>query len=58
MMDIDPQTQLAFTDFDKDSKKWVLSLLNRSIVVDANGRIIEGFGNFSAPDFEDLLREN
>lgn len=58
MMDIEPQTQLAFTDFDKDSKKWVLSLLNRSIVVDANGRIIEGFGNFSAPDFEDLLREN
>ena len=58
MMEIDPETQLAFTDFDKDSKKWVLSLLNRAIVVDANGTIIEGFGNFSAPDFSDLLRKN
>ena len=56
MMNIDPETQLAFTNFDKDSKKWVLSLLNRAIVVDANGRIKEGFGNFSTPDFEDLLR--
>ncbi len=58
MMDIDPATQLAFTDFDNDSKKWVLSLLNRAIVLDANGTIIEGFGNFSAPDFADLLRKN
>ncbi|MGB2435547.1 MAG: autotransporter outer membrane beta-barrel domain-containing protein, partial [Flavobacteriaceae bacterium] len=55
MMNIDPKTQLAFVNFDKDSKKWVLSLLNRAIVVDANGKIKEGFGNFSAPDFEDLL---
>jgi hypothetical protein len=55
MMNIDPKTQLAFTNFDKDSKTWVLSLLNRAIVVDADGKIKEGFGNFSAPDFEDLL---
>ena len=33
MMNIDPKTQLAFVNFDKDSKKWVLSLLNRAIVV-------------------------
>ena len=56
MMNIDPNTQLAFTNFDKDSKKWVLYLLNRAIVVDADGKIKEGFGNFSAPNFEDLLR--
>ena len=56
MMNIDPETQLAFTNFDRDSKKWVLSLLNRAIVVEADGKIKEGFGNFSAPDFEDLLR--
>ena len=43
MMNIDPETQLAFVNFDKDSKKWVLSLLNRAIVVDANGNIKEGF---------------
>ena len=56
MMNIDPETQLAFTNFDRDSKKWVLSLLNRAIVVEADGKIKEGFGNFSAPDFEDLLQ--
>lgn len=56
MMGIDPETQLAFTNFDKDSKKWVLSLLNRAIVVDGDGKIKEGFGNFSANDFTDLLR--
>ncbi len=56
MMNIDPETQLAFVNFDKDSKKWVLSLLNRAIVVDANGKIKEGFANFSAPDFVELLQ--
>ena len=56
MMNIDPKTQLAFTNFDKDSKKWVLSLLNRAIVVEANGEIKEGFGNFSTPDFVNLLK--
>jgi hypothetical protein len=56
MMDIDPKTQLAFVNFDKDSKKWVLSLLNRAIVVDAEGKIKEGFANFSRPDFANLLR--
>ena len=56
MMNIDPETQLAFVNFDKDSKKWVLSLLNRAIVVDANGNIKEGFANFSAPDFVELLQ--
>ena len=58
MMNIDPKTQLAFTNFDKDSKKWVLSLLNRAIVVYADGKIKEGFGNFSAPNFGDLLKNN
>ncbi len=56
MMNIDPETQLAFVNFDNDSKKWVLSLLNRAIVVDANGKIKEGFANFSAPDFVELLQ--
>ncbi len=55
MMNIDPETQLAFTNFDKDSKKWVLSLLNRAIVVEANREIREGFANFSSTDFENLL---
>jgi hypothetical protein len=56
MMNINPETQMAFTNFDKDSKKWVISLLNRAIIVDTDGKIKEGFGNFSASDFEDILK--
>lgn len=58
MLRIAPESQLAFTDFDRDSKKWVISLLNRAIVVDKNATIIEGFGNFSAPDFVDSINKN
>jgi hypothetical protein len=58
MLRIAPESQLAFTDFDRDSKKWVISLLNRAIVVDKNATIIEGFGNFSAPDFVDSIKKN
>jgi hypothetical protein len=49
---------MAFTNFDKDSKKWVISLLNRAIIVDTDGKIQEGFGNFSASDFEDILKND
>ena len=51
MLGIKPESQFAFTDFDIDSKKWVLSLLNRAIIVDRRGIIKEGFANFSSPDF-------
>ena len=55
MMNIDPSRQFAFTDFDTASKKWVLTLLNKGIIVDKNRIIIEGFGNFSSPSFIKLL---
>ena len=55
MMNIDPSSQFAFTDFDTASKKWVLTLLNKGIIVDKNRIIIEGFGNFSSPSFIKLL---
>jgi hypothetical protein len=58
MMNINTETQMAFTNFDKDSKKWVISLLNRAIIVDTDGKIQEGFGNFSASDFEDILKND
>ena len=55
MLDINLESQFAFTDFDIDSKKWVLSLLNRAIIVDGMGIIKEGFANFSAVDFTKTL---
>jgi hypothetical protein len=57
MMEIPAETQLAFIDFEKGSKQWVVSLLNRAIVLDKRGVIIDGFGNFSSPDFFNLLRK-
>ena len=57
MMGIDPNSQFAFTDFDAASKKWVLTLLNKGIIIDENGKIIEGFGNFSSPSFIKLLNK-
>ena len=56
MLDINPESQFAFTDFDIDSKKWVLSLLNRAIIVDGRGIIKEGFANFSATNFTKNLK--
>ena len=57
MMGIPAESQLAFIDFDQGSKKWVVSLLNRAIVLDRRGIIKEGFGNFSSPYFSDILKK-
>ncbi len=56
MMGIPVESQLAFIDFERGSKQWVVSLLNRAIVLDNRGIIKEGFGNFSSPNFSDLLK--
>ena len=42
-------------DFEKASEAWVLTLLNKAIILNSKGRIIEGFGNFSAIEFQELL---
>ena len=55
MMDVPHDSQLAFIDFEEGSKKWVVSLLNRAIIVDRKGTIIDGFGNFSSPKFTEIL---
>ena len=38
------------------SKAWVLTLLNKSIIINGKGFIIEGFGNVSDTDFEKILK--
>ena len=55
MMGINSDDQFALIDFEKSRKAWVLTLLNKSIIVDGKGIIIEGFGNFSDPKFEKTL---
>ena len=57
-MGINPLNQYAFVNFEDASKKWVLTLLNKGIVIDENGIILEGFGNFYDSNFKDILQKN
>ena len=56
MMQIDQNKQYAFLNFESASKKWVLRLLNKAIIVDKNGVIIDGFANFASSNFSKELR--
>ena len=55
MMEINPKDQFSIIDFEKASEAWVLTLLNKAIILNSKGRIIEGFGNFSDIEFQELL---
>lgn len=57
IMEVDKENQFALIDFQNASKAWVLTLLNKAIIMDSNGRLIEGFGNFSDVNFESLLKK-
>ena len=56
MMGLNTNNQFALIDFDKASKAWVLTLLNKSIALNKSGFIVEGFGNFYDVDFEKVLK--
>jgi hypothetical protein len=57
IMKIDPVDQLALVNFEQVSNEWVITLLNKGIILDENGIILDGFTNFSATNFPDLLQE-
>ena len=57
MMELNPENQFALMDFTKASKVWVLTLLNKSIVLNKKGYIVEGFGNFYDMEFEKVLKD-
>ena len=46
----------AFVVFESASKKWVMRLLIKAIIVDKNGVIIDGFANFASSNFSKELR--
>jgi hypothetical protein len=56
IMEVDKENQYTLIDFENASKAWVLTLLNKAIIIDEKGRLIEGFGNFSDANFESLLK--
>ena len=47
--------QFSFTDFEKSSKDWVLTYLNKAIIIDRKSKIIDGFGNLFSNTIEDSL---
>ena len=55
MMNIDLENQFSITNFERASKRWVLTLLNKAIIVNSRGRIKQGFANFSEQNFEENL---
>ena len=57
IMKIDPADQLALVNFEQVSNEWVITLLNKGIILNENGIILDGFANFSARNFPDLLQQ-
>jgi len=55
MLGVDPRNQFAIKQFEKASKEWVITLLNKAIITDPKGILIEGFANFQSKDIETLL---
>ena len=58
IMKIDPADQLALVNFEQVSNEWVITLLNKGIILDEKGIILDGFTNFSARNFPDLLQQH
>ena len=57
IMGIDPANQLALLNFEEVSNEWVITLLNKGIILDEKGEILDGFANFSATNFPETLSQ-
>ena len=57
IMGINPKDQLALVNFEEVSNEWVITLLNKGIVLDKAGNILDGFANFSATNFPEQLTQ-
>ena len=55
IMKIPPEDQYALVDFESASNAWVITLLNKGIVLNSKGVIQDGFTNFSANNFSQVL---
>ncbi len=51
----DINNQFAIIDFENASKKWIITYLNKAIIVNADGKIVNGFGNIYSPNFLNQL---
>ena len=58
ILNLDLSNQFSFNDFESSSKDWVLTFLNKTIIVDEKVKIIEGFSNLFTNDIEEILNSN
>lgn len=58
IMKIPPEDQYALVDFESASNAWVITLLNKGIILNSKGVIQDGFTNFSANNFSQVLAKH
>ena len=58
ILNLDLSNQFSFNDFESSSKDWVLTFLNKTIIVDEKVKIIDGFSNLFTNDIKEILRSN
>ena len=58
ILNLDLYDQFSFHDFEKSSKDWVLTYLNKTIITDSKMNIIDGFGNLFTEDVNNILKSN
>ena len=50
ILNLDLTNQYSFENFEKSSKSWVLTFLNKTIIIDEKSNIIDGFSNLFTND--------
>jgi len=55
ILNVAMDNQFSFTNFESSSKNWVLTYLNKAIVIDRKSKIIDGFGNLFSNSIEQSL---
>ncbi len=58
ILNLDLYNQFSFQDFEKSSKDWVLTYLNKTIILDRKMNIIDGFGNLFSEELNQTLSSN
>ena len=58
ILNLDLSNQFSFNDFETSSKGWVLTFLNKTIIVDEKVKIIDGFSNLFTNEIEEILSSN
>tara|TARA_B100001057_G_scaffold49121_1_gene43812 strand:- start:409 stop:1812 length:1404 start_codon:yes stop_codon:yes gene_type:complete len=58
ILNLDLSNQFSFRDFESSSKDWVLTFLNKTIVIDEKVNILDAFSNLFSNDIREILTSN